>query len=512
MKTKPLMLMILDGYGCNPQKYGNAILHADKPSIDKIFDTYPNTLLGASGLDVGLPDGQMGNSEVGHLNIGAGRIVYQELTRITKSIKDGDFFENKALLEAVDHVKKNDSSLHIMGLLSDGGVHSHMTHLFALIDLAKQNGLSKVYLHAFLDGRDVPPRSAGTYIAQVQDYMKESGTGKLVTVSGRYYAMDRDNRFERVVLAYDALTLGDAVLTEDPFAALEDSYSNDASDEFVKPFIITENGQITGRIKDNDAVVMYNFRPDRAREITRTFVDKEFSGFERKISPKNLKYVCMTQYDASMPNVIVAFPPEKLENTLGEYLSSKGLHQLRIAETEKYAHVTFFFNGGVEAPNKNEERILVPSPKVATYDLQPEMSAYEVTEKVLEAISNDIYDVIILNFANPDMVGHTGVFDAAIKAIEALNKCVPSIVDAVLEKEGTVLITADHGNCDCMLNEKGDVVTAHSVNKVPFLVASNQVNNVQLREDGVLADIAPTMLQILGIPQPKEMTGSTLIK
>ncbi|MBR6700141.1 MAG: 2,3-bisphosphoglycerate-independent phosphoglycerate mutase [Firmicutes bacterium] len=512
MKTKPLMLMILDGYGVNPEKYGNAILHAHKPSIDRIFETYPNTLLGASGLDVGLPEGQMGNSEVGHLNIGAGRIVYQELTRITKSIKDGDFFENKALLEAVDHVKKNGSALHIMGLLSDGGVHSHMTHLCALIDLAKQNGLSEVYLHAFLDGRDVPPRSAGTYISQIQQYMAEKGTGKLATVSGRYYAMDRDNRFERVVLAYDALTLGEAILTEDPFAALEDSYNNDASDEFVKPFIITENGKVTGRISDNDAVVMYNFRPDRAREITRTFADKDFSGFERKVFPKNLKYICMTQYDASMPNVTVAFPPEKLENTLGEYLSSKGLHQLRIAETEKYAHVTFFFNGGVEAPNKNEERILVPSPKVATYDLQPEMSAFEVTEKVLDAIVKDIYDVIILNFANPDMVGHTGVFDAAVKAIEALDICIPKIVGSILDKEGTVLITADHGNCDYMLNEKGEVVTAHSVNKVPFLVASGKGKEIHLREDGVLADIAPTMLELLNISQPKEMTGRSLIK
>lgn len=511
MKTKPLMLMILDGYGVNPDEYGNAIAHARKPEIDRIFAQYPNTLLGASGLDVGLPDGQMGNSEVGHLNIGAGRIVYQELTRITKSIKDGDFFNNKALLTAVENVKKHDSSLHIMGLLSDGGVHSHMTHLKALIDLAKQNSISKVYLHAFLDGRDVPPKSAGTYIAQITEYMNEQNTGKLATVSGRYYAMDRDSRFERVALAYDALTLGDGDTESDPFTALEKSYENDVTDEFVKPFILSDDGEITGRIGDNDSVIMYNFRPDRAREITRAFVDKDFKGFERKVFPENLTYVCMTQYDASMPDVLVAFPPEKLENTLGEYLASKGLHQLRIAETEKYAHVTFFFNGGVEAPNKNEDRILVPSPKVATYDLQPEMSAFEITDKVIDAVSKDIYDVIILNFANPDMVGHTGVFDAAVKAVEALDKCIPKIVDAVLGKGGTVLITADHGNCDCMLNEAGETVTAHSTNKVPFLAASPEGQKIKLRSGGILADIAPTMLRILGIPQPEEMTGESLI-
>ncbi len=512
MSKKPLMLMILDGYGVNPDKYGNAILNAKKPGIDKIFSKYPNTTLGASGLDVGLPDGQMGNSEVGHLNIGAGRVVYQELTRITKSIQDGDFFENPALLKAVENVKSNNSALHIMGLLSDGGVHSHMTHLFALIDLAKKHGLKEVYLHAFLDGRDVPPKSAAKFIAQAQDYMKAQGVGKLATVSGRYYAMDRDNRFERVILAYDALTCGEAIITGDPFGALEASYENEVTDEFVKPFVIEENGKITGRIKDNDSVIMYNFRPDRAREITRAFADKDFSGFERKVFPENLTYVCMTQYDATMPNVLVAFPPEKLENTLGEFLASKGLHQLRIAETEKYAHVTFFFNGGVEVPNKNEDRILVPSPKVATYDMQPEMSAFEITDKVVEAIEKDVYDVIILNFANPDMVGHTGVFDAAVKAIEALDKCVAKIVDAILAKEGTVLITADHGNCDYMLDAEGQTVTSHSLNRVPFLVASPNGKAIKLREHGVLADIAPTMLDILNLPQPKEMTGQSIIQ
>ncbi len=512
MSKKPLMLMILDGYGVNPDTYGNAILSADKPSIDRLFAEYPNTTLGASGLDVGLPDGQMGNSEVGHLNIGAGRVVYQELTRISKAITDGDFFQNPVLLQAAEHAISNNSALHIMGLLSDGGVHSHLTHLYALIDLAKQKGLDKVYLHAFLDGRDVPPKSAATFIKQAEDYMNSKNTGKLATVSGRYYAMDRDNRYERVVLAYDALTSDKAVITANPYEALEASYAADATDEFVKPFIISESDRVTGRISDNDAVVMYNFRPDRAREITRCFVDDEFTGFERKIRPANIYYVCMTQYDASMPNVHIAFPPERLENTLGEYLSSQGLRQLRIAETEKYAHVTFFFNGGVEAANPNEDRILIPSPKVATYDLQPEMSAFEVTEKVIEAIQSDKYDVIILNFANPDMVGHTGVFEAAVKAVEALDKCVPKIVSEILNRQGTVLITADHGNCDCMLNSRGEVVTAHSLNRVPFAVISPEGKNVSLRSNGVLADIASTMLNILRLPQPEEMTGTSIIE
>ena len=507
---KPLMLMILDGYGINPSEYGNAILNANKPGIDKIFGTYPHTSLGASGLDVGLPDGQMGNSEVGHLNIGAGRIVYQELTRITKSIEDGDFFENPALLEAVDHAKKNDSALHIMGLLSDGGVHSHMTHLYALIEMAKRNGLKKVFIHSFLDGRDVPPRSAVDFIAQLQEELKKIGVGKLATVSGRYYAMDRDKRWERVVLAYDALTLGEAKVTDDPIQAMHESYDEDVSDEFVVPFVMEENGEVIGRIRDNDSIVMYNFRPDRAREITRCFVDDAFDGFERKARPKNITYVCMTQYDATMPNVLLAYPPEHLENTLGEYLSEQGLKQLRIAETEKYAHVTFFFNGGVEAPNENEDRILIPSPKVATYDLQPQMSAFEVTENVLAAIEKDIYDVIILNFANPDMVGHTGVFEAAVKAIEALDQCVPRIFDAIMGRGGSILLTADHGNCDVMLDEEGNVVTAHSLNRVPFLAATPKGKDIQLREGGRLADIAPTMLQILGLPQPAEMTGKSL--
>lgn len=503
------MLMILDGYGINPSEYGNAVLHAKKPGIDRIFAEYPNTSLGASGLDVGLPDGQMGNSEVGHLNIGAGRVVYQELTRITKSINDGDFFENKVLLNAVENVKKNSSALHIMGLVSDGGVHSHLTHLYALIDLAKSKGLEKVYVHAFLDGRDVPPTSAVDYIAQLEAHLAEVGTGKLATVSGRYYAMDRDNRYERVVKAYDALTIGgEAEVSTDAVATLKASYESGVNDEFVVPFIM----EGTERIADNDSIIMYNFRPDRAREITRCFVDDEFKGFERKFRPGGITYVCMTQYDATMPNVSVAFPPEKPENTLGEYLSSKGLRQLRIAETEKYAHVTFFFNGGVEAPNPNEDRILIPSPKVATYDLQPEMSAFIVRDNVLEAIEKDIYDVIILNFANPDMVGHTGVFEAAVKALEALDLCVPPIVEAIRSKGGTVFITADHGNCDYMLDKDGNVVTAHSTNRVPFLAATPEGKNIKLRADGILADIAPTMLEVLGIEQPEEMTGKSLFE
>ncbi len=507
---KPLMLMILDGYGINPSEYGNAILAANKPGIDKIFDTYPHTSLGASGLDVGLPDGQMGNSEVGHLNIGAGRIVYQELTRITKSIEDGDFFENPALLAAMDNAKKNDSNLHIMGLLSDGGVHSHLTHLYGLIEMAKRNGLKKVFIHSFLDGRDVPPRSAVDFIAQLQEKLKEIGVGKLATVSGRYYAMDRDKRWERVVLAYDALTLGDAKVTDDPIKAMHESYDEDVSDEFVVPFVMEEDGKVIGRIGDRDSVIMYNFRPDRAREITRCFVDDDFDGFERKARPKDLTYICMTQYDATMPNVLTAYPPEHLENTLGEYLSAQGLKQLRIAETEKYAHVTFFFNGGVEAPNPNEDRILIPSPKVATYDLQPEMSAFEVTDNVLAAIEKDVYDVIILNFANPDMVGHTGVFEAAVKAIEALDKCVPRIFDAIMSRGGSILLTADHGNCDVMLDEEGNPVTKHSTNRVPLLAATPKGKDLKLRDGGRLADLSPTMLEILGLPQPAEMTGESL--
>lgn len=503
---RPTMLMILDGFGENKSEYGNAIAQANTPALDAIFSKYPKTTLKACGLSVGLPEGQMGNSEVGHLNIGAGRIVYQELTRITKAIEDGEFANNTAINQAIDHALANDSALHLLGLVSDGGVHSHITHLMALIDLAASKGVKEVYVHCFLDGRDVPPRCAMTYIQQLEAHTKKAGVGKISVVSGRYYAMDRDKRWERVVLAYDAMTLGEGLHAATASDAIDAAYGRDENDEFVKPTIV--NG--SKPVNDDDAMIMFNFRPDRAREITRAFVDSDFDGFERKKEVKNLFYVCMTQYDAEMPNVQIAYPPQKLKETLGEYLSELGLTQLRIAETEKYAHVTFFFNGGVEAPNDKEDRILIASPKVATYDLQPEMSAYLVTERVLEEINADKYDVIILNFANADMVGHTGDMDAAIAAIEALDQCVPQIVGAVLAKDGQILLTADHGNADNMLNEDGSVVTAHSLNDVPLLHISNAP--AQLKDGGKLADLAPTLLTLMGLDIPKEMTGESLIK
>ena len=522
----PTMLMILDGFGLSDNKHGNAIASANTPNLDKIFETYPNTTLEASGLSVGLPEGQMGNSEVGHLNIGAGRIVYQDLTRISKEISDGTFFDNPALLDAIKHVKKSNSALHLMGLLSDGGVHSHISHIFALIYLAHKHSIEKVYIHCFLDGRDVPPRSALLYIEQLEEYMKKVGVGQIATVTGRYYAMDRDERWERVEKGYNALTLGDGVVANSAIEAVELAYARDESDEFVLPTVIKYSGDDSPIVKnetsnhmdsdgsahvvkDGDVMVMFNFRPDRAREITRAFVDENFNGFERRKKVNDLFYVCMTEYDATMPKVAVAFPPESLKNTLGEYISSLGLKQLRIAETEKYAHVTFFFNGGVEAPNKNEDRVLIPSPKVATYDLKPEMSAYLVTDKVIELINEDIYDLIILNFANADMVGHTGVMGAAIKAIEALDECVPKIVNAVLSKNGQILLTADHGNADFMLDEKSNVVTAHSTNPVPLVFISNEPK--KLIDGGVLADIAPTLLNMMGLPVPDSMTGKTLL-
>lgn len=505
IKKRPTMLMILDGFGLNKRTEGNAVALANTPALDKIFAEYPHTELQASGSAVGLPDGQMGNSEVGHLNIGAGRIVYQELTRITKSIEDEDFFTNTALNHAMDHVLLNDSSLHLTGLLSDGGVHSHINHLFALLKMAKQKGLTKVYVHCFLDGRDVPPRCALDYIKQLEDYMKELGIGKIATVSGRYYAMDRDKRFERVEQAYNVMTLGTGYKATTADESVKNAYDRDENDEFVKP---TSTGVAT--INDNDAVIMYNFRPDRAREITRALTDSEFDGFHRKKIVKNLKYICMTQYESGMPNVEIAFPPQKLTNTFGDYISSLGLSQLRIAETEKYAHVTFFFNGGVEAPSEKEDRILVPSPKVATYDLQPEMSAPIVTDRVIEQIEADKFDCIILNFANADMVGHTGIMTAAIKAVETLDACVPKIIDAVLSKDGQILLTADHGNADVMVDEEGKIVTAHSLNPVPLVHISN--DPVELSDGGKLADIAPTMLTLMGLDIPKEMTGNNLVK
>ena len=501
---KPLALIILDGFGKNTSDYGNAIASANTPNIDKLFATYPNTLIGASGMDVGLPDGQMGNSEVGHTNIGAGRVVYQELTRITKSVKDGDFFTNEALVGAVENCKKNGSALHLMGLLSDGGVHSHNSHLYALVELAKRAGLKEVYVHGFLDGRDVPPSSGVDFAKDCEKKLEEIGVGKLATVMGRYYAMDRDNRWERVEKAYAALVYGEGEKGCCGPCAIEKSYKNGVTDEFVLPTVCCEGATI----KANDSVIFFNFRPDRAREITRTFVDADFNGFERKNGFFPLYYVCMTQYDATMPNVNVAFKPQSLKNTFGECIADKGLSQLRIAETEKYAHVTFFFNGGVEAPYNNEDRALINSPKVATYDLKPEMSAYEVCDEVLARIESDKYDVIILNFANCDMVGHTGVFDAAKAAVEAVDTCLGKVVDAVLNKGGAALVTADHGNADQMYEADGSPFTAHTTNPVPFLVAGF---DCQLREGGKLADIAPTMLKILEIEKPAEMDGESII-
>ncbi len=503
--NKPIALIILDGFGYNPNDYGNAIAAANTPNIDKYIAEYPNTLIGASGLDVGLPDGQMGNSEVGHTNIGAGRIVYQELTRITKSISDGEFFNNEAFLGAVENCKKNDSALHLIGLLSNGGVHSHNSHLYALLELAKKSGLTKVYVHCFMDGRDVPPTSGKDFIAELVSKMAEIGVGKIATINGRYYAMDRDNRWERVNKAYSAMVYGEGEQNTDPVDSMQKSYDNKVTDEFVVPVVCDKNGTISA----NDSVIFFNFRPDRAREITRTLVDDNFDGFERKNGRFPLYYVCMTQYDATMPNVTVAFKPQSLKNTLGEYLSKLGKRQLRIAETEKYAHVTFFFNGGVETVFEGEDRALIPSPKVATYDLQPEMSAYLVTDEVVERINSDKYDVIILNFANCDMVGHTGVFEAAKAAVEAVDECLGRVMDAILAKGGAALITADHGNADQMYEEDGSPFTAHTTNPVRLIVAG--YGDCKLREGGKLCDLSPTILKMMNIPQPEEMTGESII-
>lgn len=501
---KPLLLMILDGFGNGAHDKGNAIEAAATPNIDRLFGNNPLTAIGASGLDVGLPDGQMGNSEVGHTNIGAGRIVYQELTRITKAIADGDFFDNEALNKAVDNALQNGTALHLIGLLSDGGVHSHNSHMYAIVELAKRKGLKDVYVHAFLDGRDVPPSSGKDYVAQCQAKLDEIGVGKIATVMGRYYAMDRDNRWERVEKAYAAMVYGEGETAADAVTAVQTSYDKEVTDEFVLPTVCVENATI----KANDSVIFYNFRPDRAREITRTFVDPEFAGFERKNGFFPLTYVCFTQYDATMPNVEIAFKPQSLKNTLGEYLAANGKTQLRIAETEKYAHVTFFFNGGVETVYDGEDRVLINSPKVATYDLQPEMSAYEVADSLVKEIESGKYDVIILNFANCDMVGHTGIFDAAKAAVEAVDTCVGKVTDAIEKMGGVTIITADHGNADRMYDVDGSPFTAHTTNPVPFCVVGYPC---ELRTGGVLADIAPTMLKILGLPQPEEMTGKSII-
>ncbi len=504
MAKEPLILIIMDGFGIGRDYPGNAIKAAKKPNLDRLFHEYPVTQIGASGLNVGLPDGQMGNSEVGHTNIGAGRIVYQELTRITKSIEDGSFFQNPAFLNAIDKAVTGGKALHLFGLLSDGGVHSHNSHLYALLKLAKQRGCKKVYVHAFLDGRDVPPISGKGYVADCMAKMKEIGVGEIATIMGRYYAMDRDNRWERVKKAYAAMVYGEGNQASDPVQAVEDSYKNGVTDEFVVPTVCAKNAQVQA----GDSIIFFNFRPDRAREITRSFVDPAFKGFERKKGFFPVNFVCMTQYDATMPNVDVAFLPEKLNNTFAEYISRKGLTQLRIAETEKYAHVTFFFNGGVETVYPGEERVLIHSPKVATYDLQPEMSAYLVTDELLKRIDSEKYDVIILNFANCDMVGHTGVFNAAKAAVETVDTCVGKVVDDILRHHGVALITADHGNADKMIADDGTPFTAHTTNPVPFCVVGYPC---KLREGGRLADIAPTMLKILGLPQPSEMTGKSLI-
>ena len=508
MAKKPVMLMILDGFGIAPEGDGNAVAAANKPNFDKLVANYPHSELQASGMFVGLPDGQMGNSEVGHLNIGAGRIIYQELTRITKEINEGGFFKNEALLKAMENAKEH--SLHLMGLLSNGGVHSHIDHLKALVKMAKENGVENVFVHAFTDGRDVDPRSALEFIEDVENYMKEVGVGKIASVSGRYYAMDRDKRWERVQLAYDAMVNGKGNTATSAKEAIEKSYADDKNDEFVVPTVIVEDGKPLGLIKEGDSIVFGNFRPDRAREITRAIVDPEFKGFERK--QLHVNFVCMTQYDKTLECVDVAYRPESYTNTLGEYVASKGLNQLRIAETEKYAHVTFFFNGGVEQPNTNEDRALIASPKVATYDLKPEMSAYEVTDELINRLDQDKYDMIILNFANPDMVGHTGVQEAAVKAIEAVDECLGKVADKVLEKEGTLFITADHGNAEVMIDySTGKPMTAHTSDPVPFLWVSKDAEGKSLKDGGKLADIAPTMLTVMGLEVPSEMTGTCLL-
>ena len=502
---KPVVLCIMDGFGIRDTDEGNAIHAAKTPNLTKFFNENPFTTIGASGLDVGLPNGQMGNSEVGHTNIGAGRVVYQMLVKITKSIEDGDFFDIEALKNAVQNCKDNGSALHLIGLLSDGGVHSHIEHLYGLLELAKKNGLKKVYVHCLMDGRDVSTTSGVGFIKDLQAKMKELGVGEIASVMGRYYAMDRDFAWDRVEKAYAAFVYGEGIQNSDPVKAMEESYAKDVTDEFIVPTVVNKDGMI----KAGDSVVSFNFRPDRARQFTRTLVDPDFDGFERKNGFFPLTYVCMTQYDETMPNVSVAFPPEELKMTFGEYLASKNMTQLRIAETQKYAHVTFFFNGGEEKTFEGEDRILIQSPDVPTFDLQPEMSAYPVCDAVCEQIESGKYDAVVLNFANCDMVGHTGVFDAAVKAVEAVDECVGRVVDSTLKMGGAVVITADHGNADCMVGEDGQPFTPHTTNPVPFCVVGYPC---ELKKGGRLADIVPSILKIMGLPQPTEMTGESLIK
>ena len=509
MSKKTTILMILDGFGLNENPVGNAVAAAKKPNYDQMVKEWPFVPGNASGLFVGLPDGQMGNSEVGHLNIGAGRIVYQDLTKITKSIQDGDFFENPALLDAVKNCKKNGSALHLMGLLSDGGVHSHIEHVYGLLELAKRNGLDKVYVHGFMDGRDTPPSSGIEYVKELEAKMKELGVGEIATLSGRYYAMDRDNRWDREEKAYSALVYGEGHTADSAVEAMQKSYDEGVTDEFVFPTVIQKNGQPVAKIQAQDSIIFYNFRPDRARQLTRAFCDDGFTGFQRDRLP--VFFVCFTDYDATIPNKEVAFHKEVLHNILGEYLAKNGKTQLRLAETEKYAHVTFFFNGGVEVPNENEDRILVPSPKVATYDLKPEMSANEVCDKLVEAIDSHKYDLIVVNFANPDMVGHTGIMEAAVKAIETVDACLGRTLEAIKRNDAQMFLCADHGNAEQLIDyETGEPFTAHTTNPVPFVLV-NYKPGVTLREGGKLADIAPTLLEMMGMDKPAEMTGESLL-
>ena len=510
MSKRLTMLMILDGFGINEKEEGNAVKLANIPHLNEILTKNPNTIIHTSGLAVGLPEGQMGNSEVGHTNIGAGRIVYQDLAKITKEIEDGNFFSIPEFVKAIENCKEKGTNLHIMGLLSDGGVHSHNRHLYALLELAKRKDFENVYIHCFMDGRDTPPASGENYIAELEEKIKEKGVGQIATISGRFYSMDRDKRWQRTQLAYDAIVNGNGEKFTSPIVAIERSYQQEVFDEFVKPVVITNiNGEPVAKLQDGDSVIFFNFRPDRARQITRSIVDKDFNEFETK--KMNTYFVCMTPYDETMPNVEIAYKKEELRNTFGEYISRQGLKQLRIAETEKYAHVTFFFNGGEEKQYEGEDRILVPSPKVETYDLKPEMSAYEVCDNVVNAIKSEKYDSIILNFANPDMVGHTGVIDAAIKALEAIDECVQRIVDAINSVNGVLLITADHGNCEQMIDyETGEPHTAHTTNPVPLAIVGLPTNK-KLKE-GKLADLAPTMLDIMELAKPDEMTGESLIE
>ena len=502
MKT-PTTLIIMDGFGTGAQSAGNAIANAPTPNLDRIFAECPGCRLSASGLDVGLPEGQMGNSEVGHTNIGAGRVVFQDLPHISRDIQSGEFFKNTAYTEAMENCREWGSALHLMGLLSDGGVHSHITHLLALLQMAREQGIEKVYVHCFLDGRDVPPTSGKHFVEQLQAKLQQLGVGQIATVMGRYYAMDRDKRWDRLQRAYDAMVCGQAPYEPDPAAAVQKSYDAGVTDEFMEPVVCAKGAQF----QDNDSVIFFNFRPDRAREITRTMVDEDFTDVQRTTGFVPVHFVCTTEYDATMPNVTVAYPRQKLENIFGEYISKLGLTQLRIAETEKYAHVTFFFNGGVEQVFPGEDRVLIASPKVATYDLKPEMSAYEVMEEAVRRILSGAYDVIILNFANCDMVGHTGIYEAACKAVTTVDECVAKVVEATSKMGGISLITADHGNAERMIDTDGEPFTAHTTNPVPFYIVGA---NVRLR-DGRLADIAPTMLDLMGLEKPAEMDGETLI-